>query len=265
VVYISLKAEKENQSWIYPAPEDLVFQLEPRNAPFTPQQVKIVAGANTSGPATLTTKQAGKLPVTCSPAQRYSGPAITNPEPENIEFIPPINAIGIESKSDMCQVNIPVPVEVFLYNKNDPQKTRLQPPNPISVRLVSETGNGTVITEPVILTNTEFFKYVDYVGTKAGSGGDTITATASYGNDQIKGFTHLKIIFPLWTFLSGLAGSLLGSGVRFFLTQQSERNKAFIESLFYGLVVCILLIIYPVGTKLPNITTFMQPLLLFPL
>ena len=262
VVHIWLKAEKGNQSWSYLAPEELVFQLEPPNALFSPKQVKIAAGANISNPATLTTKQVGKLPVTCSPTQRYSGPPITNPQAEDIEFIAPITDIGIEPRSNTRQVNIPLPIEVFLYNKDDPQKTRLRPSSPISVQLISETGNGAITTiQPVQLTPTEFSKYVDYVGTKTGP--DVIRANASYGIDQIKGFTDLDIQFPLWTLLSGLAGSLGGSGVRYFLTKPSKRNKVFIESLFYGVVVCIILIIYPVGTKLPQITNFTQPLLLF--
>jgi hypothetical protein len=262
VLYISLKAEKGNQSWDYTAREELVFQLEPRNALFSPKQVKIVPGANTSEPATLMAKQPGKLPVTCSPARKYDGLAITNPPPENIEFIPPIDAIGIESRSDTCQVNIAVPFEVFLYNRNDLQKTRLRPPSPISVQLISESGNGKIITsQPVRLTEAEFSKYVDYVGTKTGA--DTITAMASYGNDQIKGFTDRQIVFPLWIFLSGLAGSVLGAGVRYLRAKRLERNKDFVESLFYGVVVCIILIIYPVGTKLPEINNFIQPLLLF--
>jgi hypothetical protein len=262
IVYISLKAEKGDQSWDYPAPEELVFQLEPRNALFSPKQVKIARGAITSEPATLTAKQPGNFRVTCSPTQRYAGPPIKNPQAENIEFISRINAIGIESRSDTYQVNSVVPLEVFLYDKTDLQKTRLRPSGPISVQLISETGNGKIITtQPVQLTDAEFSKYIDYVGTKTGE--DTITAMASYGNEQIKGSIRRTILFPLWIFLSGFAGSVLGSGVRYLRARRSERNKDLLESLFYGVVVCIILIIYPIGTKLPEISNFMQPLLLF--
>src|SRR2546421_2076766 len=127
VVYISLKAVKGNETWNYAPREELVFQLEPRNALFVPSRVKIAPGATTSEPASLTAKKPIILPVTCSPERKYAGLAITNPQPENIEFITPIDAIGIESVSATCQVNVAIPFEIFLYNKNDPKKTRLRP------------------------------------------------------------------------------------------------------------------------------------------
>jgi hypothetical protein len=262
VVSISLKAVKGSETWNYAPREELVFELESRNVIISPSRVKIAAGATTSEPAIITAKKADIVPLTCTPERQYAGLVITNPQPENIEFITPIDAIGIESSSDTCQVNIAVPFEIFLYNKKDPNKTRLRPRSPISVQIVSESGNGKITTGlPIQLTEAEFSKYIDYVGTKTGA--DTIKAIASYKDSQIFGINDHKIVFPLWIFLSGLAGSLLGSGVRFYRTIPSGQNLIFFESLFYGVVVCIILIIYPVGTKLPEISNYTQPLLLF--
>jgi hypothetical protein len=261
VLYISLKAVKGNESWNYTPREELVFQLEPRSALFVPSRVKIAPGATTSEPASLTAKQPIRLQVTCSPERKYAGLVITNPQPENIEFTTPIDSIGIESVSDTCQVNVAIPFEIFLYNKNDPKKTRLRPRSPISVQVVSESGNGNITKQPVQLTENEFSKFVQYVGTKTGA--DTIKAIASYEDSQILGLTDRKIVLPLWIFLSGLAGSLLGSAVRYYKANPSGQNKIFLESLFYGVVVCIILIIYPVGTRLPEISNYLQPLLIF--
>jgi hypothetical protein len=264
VLYVSLKAVKGNETWNYTPREEMVFQLEPRNALFVPSRVKIGPGATTSEPAALTAKQPIRLQVTCSPERKYAGLAITSPQPENIEFITPIDSIGIEPLpiSDTCQVNVATHFEVFLYNKNDPQKTRLHPRSPVLVQVVSESGNGTITTkQPVQLTETEFSTFVDYVGTKTGA--DTVKAIASYEGSQILGLTDRKIVFPLWIFLSGLAGSVLGSGVRYYKATPSGQKKIFLESLFYGVVVCIILIIYPPGTKLPQISIYLQPLLIF--
>ena len=119
--------------------------------------MKIAPGASTSEPANLTAKKPIKLQVTCAPERKYAGLAITNPQTEIIEFITPIDAIGIESASDTCQVNIAVPFEIFLYNRKDPNKTRLSPRSPITVQVVSESGNGKIITEqPVQLTEANF-------------------------------------------------------------------------------------------------------------
>lgn len=262
VIYISLKAVNGNETWNYAAREELVFQLEPRNALFDPALVKIAPGATTSEPTTLTAKRPIKLQVTCTPERKYEGLAITKSQPEDIEFITPIDAIGIEPVSDTCPVNVAIPFEIFLYSRKDPQKTRLRPRNSISVQVVSESGNGNITKQPVPLTQQELSKFVEYVGTKPG--GDTIKAIASYEGSRIEGRSDRKIVFPLWIFLSGLAGSTLGSGVRYFKAEPSERNMMiFFESLFYGVVVCIILIIYPIGTKLPQIVTFIQPLLTF--
>ena len=51
--------------------------------------------------------------------------------------------------------------------------------------------------------------------------------------------------------------------MRYYKTTPSGQRMIFLESLFYGGVVCIILIIYPVGTKLPEISNYIQPLLLF--
>lgn len=263
VVYISLKAVKGDQTWNYEATEELVFQLEPRNALFSPSRVKILPGSDTSEPASLIAKQPIKLQVTCSPERKYAGLAIVTPQTETIEFITPIDAIGIESASATYQVNVAIPFEIFLYNQKDPGKKRLRPRSPISVEVISESGNGKLTKQPVQLTANEFSKFIHYVGTK--TGGETIVANASYEGEQIRGMTSREIVFPLWVFLSGFAGSLLGSAVRYYKTTPSERNNAFFESLFYGVVICILLILYPVGTKLPEISNYIQPLLLFAL
>ena len=262
VIHISLTAVNGNETWNYASQEELVFQLEPRNVLFDPARVKIAPGATTSEPATLTAKQPLRLQVTCTPDRKYEGLAITKAQPENIEFITPIDAIGIEPVSGTCPVNVAMPFEIFLYNKKDPQKTRLPPRNPISIQVVSESGNGNIAKQPVPLTEQELSRFVDYVGTK--TGGDTIKAIASYEGYRIEGRSDRKIVFPLWLFMSGVAGSLLGSGVRYFKAEPSERNMmVFFESLFYGVVVCIIMIIYPIGTKFPQITNFIQPLLIF--
>lgn len=260
-VYVSLKAVKGNETWNYTPREELVFQLEPRTALFSPSRVKISPGAHTSEPASLTAKRPIKLDVTCAPERKYAGLAITNPQPVSIEFLAPIDAIGIESASTSHQVNVAIPLEIFLYNKKDPQKTRLRPRSPVSIEVISESGNGKVTMQPVQLTEVEISKFTHYVGTKTGA--EIIVANASYEGEQIKGMSNHEIVFPLWVFLSGFAGSLLGAGVRYYKTSPSEKNGAFLESMFYGVVVCIILILYPVGTKLPEISNYLQPLLLF--
>jgi hypothetical protein len=262
VIVVSLKAVNGDETWNYAPREELVFQLEPRNALFAPAHVKIAPGTTTSEPATLTAKQPIKLEVTCTPERKYQGLVITKPQPKEIEFITPIDAIGIEPVSSTCPVNVAMPFEIFLYSRKDPAKTRLSPRGPISVQLVSENGNGNILNQPVPLTKQELSKFVEYVGTK--TGGDTIKAIASYEGFQIEGHSTRDIVFPLFTFLSGLAGALLGSSVRYFKTPPNEQNMMIIfESMFYGFVVCVMLIIYPVATKLPQITTFIQPLLMF--
>lgn len=262
VVYISLKEIRGNETWNFSAREEMVFQLEPRTAGFVPSRVRIAPGATTSEPASLTAKKPEPLQLTCTPERKYAGLSITNPQPRNIEFITPIDAIGIESASDTCQVNVAIPFEIFLYNKSDPNKTRLTPRSPISVQLRSESGNGKIITtQPVQLTKDEPSKYVDYVGTKTGA--DTIKAIASYEESQILGVNDRKIVFPLWIFLVGVIGSILGSAVRYYQADQSERTNVFFYSLFWGVVTCLLIILYPIGTKLVEISNYIQPTLMF--
>ena len=264
IIYISLKEVNGNEAWPYIPSEELLFQLElePRSALISPSQVKISPGAHTSEPASLTAKRPDKLQVTCTPVRKYAGLAITKPQPEIIVFITPIDAIGIESASSSDQVNVAIPFEIFLYNKKDPAKKRLSPRSPITVEVISESGNGKITAQPVQLTENEFSKFIHFVGTKTGA--ETIVANASYEGEQIRGMTNRKIVFPLWVFLSGFFGSLLGAGVRYYKTKPLERTKFdYLESLFYGVVVCILVILYPPGTKLPDITHYIQPLLLF--
>ena len=264
IVTISLKAVRGNEAWSYTAPEDLVFHLEPRNASFSPKRVKIPRGAHTSEPASLIAKRPDKFEVTCTPERKYAGIAITTPQPKIIEFITPIDAIGIESGSASLQVNVAIPFEIFLYDKKDPARTRLRPRSPITVQVISESGNGNITAQPVHLTENEFSKFIHYVGTKTGA--ETIVANASYEGHQIKGITNRNIVFPLWIFLSGVFGSLLGAGVRYYKTIPSERSQAdYLESVFYGVVVCVLVILYPPGTKLPQISNFIQPLVMFAL
>ena len=260
LIYISLKATNGKETWNHPAEEEMLFQLEPRTTQFDPAVVKIAPGKNTSEPATLTSKHPIKLQVTCTPERRYEGLAVATAQPQDIEFVTPIDAIGIEPVSGTCPLNVSMPIEIFLYNKKDP-KTRLPPRSPISVQVVSESGNGNITNQPVQLTQQELSRFIGYVGTKAGR--DMIKAIASYEGLPIEGRTDRRIVFPLFVFLSGVAGSMLGAGLRHFKAAPSKRRMIFLESLFYGVVICIILIMYPPGTKLPEISNFLQPLLIF--
>jgi hypothetical protein len=261
-IIISLQEVKDNQRWIYRPQQAISFVLEPRNASFAPAIIRIPRGEDHSEPTTLTSTQTGIVQVTCIPDRAYEGLAIQNAEPAPIQFLEPIDRIGLEPVEGKSQVNIATLFEVFLYNHKDP-KTKLRPASAISVQLASENGNGSVAEEVVQLTNQDFSKLVHYVGTKTGR--DRVVALAHYENRPLGGKSERQILFPLWIFLSGLVGSVVGSLVRSLISDSPKRGRVFLESFVFGLIFCFIVILFPLGTRLPHISNFLQPLLILAL
>lgn len=261
VMKISLEAIRGNQRIIYKQHPKISLILRPANASFSNIRVDIPDGSDESDPFTLTSSKADVIEVTCAPDSNYSGPLIAQPEPAKIVFIEPIDKIGIEPVFDESLINVGATFRVFLYNEADLKKKHLSPADAVTVHLSSQTENGTLDKVQVDLTDKNFSQNVRYVGTKLGY--DTITAFAHYQRNELTGASNRRIVFPWLTFLVGLLGTLIGTVLRAKLGEPDQRLKSFVESSLCGLIFSTVVILYPIGTNLPQISTYLQPALAF--
>jgi hypothetical protein len=261
VMKISLEALRGSQRVIYKRHPKISLILRPANAAFSSSRVDIPDGSDESDPFTLTSSVAQPIEVTCAPDNDYSGPLIAQAEPAKITFLAPINKIGIEPVFHECDINVGATFKVFLYNQADKEKVALAPIAPVLIQLSSQSENGTLEKTQVELTTQEFSQNIRYVGTKLGY--DTITALGHYQTRELTGASDRRILFPWLTFIAGLVGTLIGAILRAKMGAQTERRKNFIESSIWGLAWCTILILYPIGTNLPQITTYLQPALGF--
>lgn len=256
LITISLEGVRGSEKWVYKATEEIGFHLEPRNSSFTSSTVKILPGQSVSETTKLTAKRPETVEVSCTPERRHSDLTIKSCQPVKIEFVVPIDSVGIEPLSDQSPINIPAVFQVYLCNQKDP-KTPLVPANEVSVDLSSQNGNGTVAEKTVKLTTSDSSRLVHYVGTRTGQ--DAILAVGTYEKTPIKGRSDRLIFFPWWTFFAGLAGALVGSLVRIIIGDRARKFQNFIESFAFGFVFCLIVIFFPTGTSLPQISDYVQP------
>lgn len=266
IITIWLEATKDGNRWLYEAEEDMVFVLQPISARFNPPQITISKGATRSEPATVTAQQPGTLEINCLPAHQYNG--LTAANAVKVDFVAPINAIGFESVPPRVLVNISKPFEVYLYNRNDPNATKLAPSDAVNVAIRSDNGNGKVSESPIKLDNAAPFKDLSYVGTRMGS--DTIVASGQYANVPLKIKTDVAIVFQWENFVFGVIGAFLGSLLRSSLSIRGRHLRRirrphlwwglgtivcrflyrFIESFALGVAFCLLVIVYSLGPRL---------------
>ena len=260
VLQVSLEKVSGNQVLPYKEHPNISLLLGPADASFSHNRVEILAGSNQSDPFTLTSSQPKTIDVICTPDNSYEGPVINQSQPTRIEFITLINRIGIEPVSGMSTINIGSHFRVFLCNHED-LKTHLVPTTPVTIELRSQSDNGTFDVSKISLTDQQFSQDVRYVGTRMGQ--DTITALGFYLKNELQGESERLIVFPWLTFIAGLVGTLIGALIKVKTGQANERLKNFLESSVCGLSICMLIILFPVGTKLPQINTYSQPALEF--
>ena len=244
---------------IYTPKENIVFHLQPGNSSFAPATVKVLPGQSTSTVTRLTAKTQGPLEVTCTQDRPHKGVTILPCAAVKMDFVFPINLIAIEPIKGDLPINIARPFRVFLCNQSNPQ-VELAPPSDVLIQLFSDNGNGNISESTITLTSVKSSQLVRYMGTRLGS--DAILANGTYVGGPIKGNSARTIFFPWWTFLIGLFGGFLGSLLRSWLTDDQRKVKAFAEAFGCGLVFCLIVILFPAGTKL-GIQEYVQPWLIF--
>jgi hypothetical protein len=260
VIWISLEAVKGSERWIYQPTEEIVFHLEPSTSSFAPATVKVLPGQSKSTETILSAKTQGSVEVSCTQDRPHNGLTILPCPPVKMDFVFPIDSITIEPVSgDSLPINIVRPFRVFLCNRKNPTK-ELQPPTDVLIELESENGNGNISESTITLKNNATSHLVRYMGTRLGN--DAIIANGTYLGGPIKGNSARTISFPRVTFLIGLFGAVLGSLLRSWLSDEPRKKKAFAEALGCGLVFCLIVILFPAGTKL-GIQEHVQPWLIF--
>jgi hypothetical protein len=259
IITISLEVLSGGERYRYKSPNEMVFILEPPNVAFVPSQVRIAREKDESDPFILTAQQPMVVEVNCLPTREYKG--LTLAQPATVEFITPINRIGIEPASESVLVNISKPFEIYLYDSADPNKSRLAPADVVDVQLLSENGNGKVLESPVQLSSHTFSKFASYLGRRPG--GDVIIANAHYERLVLKAKSDRWVKFQWWSFLAGVLGAFVGS-LGSFIFKRGNQWQNFCESFASGVGFCLIVILFPIGTNLPQITDYLSwPLVLF--
>src|ERR1043165_584812 len=236
----------------------ITFLLEPSDALFNVSAVIVLPGRSDSDPFTLISKQPRVFEITSTPEGDYSGIRIGQSQPMKVEFIPLIDRIGFEPITDESVVNIGSKVRVFLCNHYD-LKTHIPPETPVTIDLYSQYENVILEEKKIDLTPDRYTQDVRYVGLRMGA--DTISAHGFYLRTELDGAGERRILFPWITFWFGVLGTAIGAFIKFRISTPDERLKNVLESIVCGLSICLLAIIYPVGTKLPQISAYLQPTL----
>ena len=262
IITISLEEVSGSERFVYRATKEIELRLGPLTGSFDPATVKIPIGKSVSDSIKLTTKQQGKMDLTCTPERRYDGMTIAPCQPKELEFLLAIHGIGIKPVDDQCPINIVKAFQVYLYNQSNPD-TPVSPGKDVTVHLASENSNGSLVESDIVLTSRDPSRFVHYSPTRTGK--DAIVANANYEGAEIKGKSGKTIFFPWWTFIAGMAGTLIGSLLRRAIGETARRRQNFIESLVFGFAFCLIVILFPTGTKLPNISQYLGPGLLFAL
>jgi hypothetical protein len=258
VIWISLEVVKGRERWPYTPKEEFVFNLGPGNSAFAPPTVKVLPGQSKSTETRLTARQQGSVEVTCTPDRPHNGVTIVPCEAAKMDFVFPINLIAIEPVEGESPINIARPFRVFLCNRNNP-KVELPPPTDVSIQLESDNGNGNISESTITLTTAASSHLVRYMGTRLGK--DAILANGTYIGGPIKGNSPRAISFPWFMFLVGVVGTFLGSLLRSWLSDETRKKKAFAEAFGCGLAFCLIVILFPAGTKL-GIQEHVQPWLI---
>jgi hypothetical protein len=259
VMWISLEVVRGQERWPYTPTEEFIFNLGPSNSSFSKATVNILPGQNKSSETRLTVKQQGPVVVTCTQDRPHEGVTVLPCQPVRMDFVFPINLIAIEPVKGESPINIGRTFRVFLSNQNNPQ-AELPPLGDVPIQLFSDNGNGNISESDITLNSMHSSHLVRYRGTRLGT--DAILANATYLGGPLKGNSPRMTFFPWWTFLIGSWGAVLGSLLRCWVSGDSKKLKAFVEALGCGLIFCLIVILFPVGTKL-GIEDYVQPWLVF--
>jgi hypothetical protein len=260
-ILISLTIMKGGRPSDFKDHEDIVFNIEPvqANVSFFPSNViTIKKGANRSERIKLTAEQPCDIELACTPDQDY--PGMRPLEPKSVQFIPPIDGIEIAPQSGDVQVNISRPFVLYLRNETGGVGMPMAPSQPVDVQLESENGNGKVVEPSVQLSAQKPSILVHYVGQRIGT--DTIIARANYAEGPISGNATRRIAFPWVLFFFGEVGAVIGSCLRGLMGDPGSlrnRLKRAFEGLLMSTAFCVIVILFPMGTTLPQIGNFIQP------